>query len=253
MNLSSTDPGDNPADGRKYAYVAVLVAVIGLAWQQFVPSVVMALLPVINVSGAPVHLPLFAALFYVTRDFGYVLILATAYWLIMQRPVSTIGSGAFRWRHLAIGAVTGLAFVLLLPFCLQPFHFRPTAATMFDVKAESTASGTSAVLFLIIKAGVSPIVQEAFFRGVLLKGLKTVMPTAGAVLASAAAFSAWHYAGGAPQMSFALLLGIVTAILCIYTRNIAASCAMHVVVNAHAQLSMLGAPTLLYLTGLRWT
>lgn len=152
-----------------------------------------------------------------------------------------------RWSDLGIGAVLGLATqVLVLPgigFLLRPLLGQPEvsgpAQDLLD-RAQGPA-----FLGLVVSVAVgAPIVEELFFRGLLLRSLQRRVPDWAAVGASAVAFGIAH--GSALPVDAVILVmvsltvfGAILAVLAIRTGRLGPCIVTHAVFNLF---------TLLYLT-----
>ncbi|MDL5352753.1 type II CAAX endopeptidase family protein [Microbacterium sp. zg-YB36] len=142
------------------------------------------------------------------------------------------GVWRWSWSDLAAGACAGLGLRAAVEI------LTPTAS-----QASGFVASTQAVAVTLVAAVVlAPIVEEAFFRGLVLGAVTDVLSrsigrTASAVVAiavSTAAFVALHaVAGGlrADLLLAATLTGIVCGTLAVLTGRIVAPIAAHVVFN----------------------
>jgi hypothetical protein len=120
----------------------------------------------------------------------------------------------------AAAAAFGLAYV--------------TAARMFEwfpaFRQSAAAPDLATMLWLGALAVVAaPIFEEFVFRGLIFGGLRRMLGTAGAVLASAAIFAIVHPPASVVPV---FVLGLCTAIVYARTRMLAASMITHAVYNA---------------------
>jgi membrane protease YdiL (CAAX protease family) len=181
------------------------------------------------------------ATLYAVRDTGYCIILFSAYrYVFGNRPIADLGVRRFPWWQAALGGAIGYAYSMLYPLAVHPLHLHATQATRYAAIMQHSMHGFTAALIFVAIAIVSPVAQEAFFRGALLTALPKVMPVPIAVLLSAVIFSLWHNTGGASQMLDTFVFGLIASVLFLRTRNLAAPLFMHVVTNAHAELFWLG-------------
>ena len=81
-----------------------------------------------------------------------------------------------------------------------------------------------------VYAFLSPLAEEALFRGVLFVRLGRRTSFAGAAFLSAAMFSLWH--GTGPSAVYALIMGVLFCAAFALTRRFAAAVAMHGAANA---------------------
>jgi membrane protease YdiL (CAAX protease family) len=152
-----------------------------------------------------------------------------------------------RWRDLAIGAVVALAVQLLvlpgIAFVLRPLLGEPEVSG--PVKDLLDQAGGLKFMGLVLSVAVgAPIVEELFFRGLLLRSLQHRFPDGVAVALSALAFGLAH--GSALPVDAVVLVmvslsvfGAVLALLAIRTGRLGAGMVAHAIFNLF---------TLLYLT-----
>ena len=153
----------------------------------------------------------------------------------------------FRWSDLGVGLLVALAVqLLLLPgigLLLQPLLGEPEVSG--PVRELLDKSKGPAFLGLILSVAVgAPIVEELFFRGLLLRSLQRRVPNGLAIFVSAVAFGLAH--GSALPVDAVVLVmvsltvfGAVLAMLAIRTGRLGAGIVAHAVFNLF---------TLLYLT-----
>lgn len=152
-----------------------------------------------------------------------------------------------RWPDLAIGAVVGLAVQLLvLPavsFVLRPLVGEPDVSGPVKDLLDQAGGLKFGGLVLSVAVG-APIVEELFFRGLLLRSLRRRFPDSVAVALSAVAFGLAH--GSALPVDAVVLVmvsltifGAILATLAIRTGRLGAGIVAHAVFNLF---------TLLYLT-----
>jgi len=152
-----------------------------------------------------------------------------------------------RWSDLWIGVLVAVAVQLLvLPgvaFLLRPLLGEPeVSGPVQDLVDEARGP---AFLGLVISVAVcAPIVEELFYRGLLLRSLQRWVPNRLAVALSAVAFGLSH-GSGLPVEAVLLVIisltvfGAVLAVLAIRTGRLGLSIVTHAVFNLF---------TLLYLT-----
>jgi membrane protease YdiL (CAAX protease family) len=153
----------------------------------------------------------------------------------------------FRWSDLGVGLVVALSVqILVLPgiaFLLRPLLGEPEVSG--PVKDLLDQSKGPAFLGLVLSVAVgAPIVEELFFRGLLLRSLQRRMPDSLAVALSAVAFGLAH--GSALPVDAVVLVmfsltvfGAILAVLAIRTGRLGAGIVAHAIFNLF---------TLLYLT-----
>jgi membrane protease YdiL (CAAX protease family) len=152
-----------------------------------------------------------------------------------------------RWPDLAIGAVVALACQLLvlpaISFVLRPLLGEPDVSGPVKDLLDQAGGLKFAGLMLSVAVG-APIVEELFFRGLLLRSLQRRFPDSVAIALSALAFGLAH--GSALPVDAVVLVmvsltifGAILATLAIRTGRLGAGMVAHAVFNLF---------TLLYLT-----
>ncbi|MGI8807589.1 MAG: CPBP family intramembrane glutamic endopeptidase [Acidimicrobiales bacterium] len=152
-----------------------------------------------------------------------------------------------RWSDLGFGVLLAVAVqLLLLPgiaFLLRPLLGEPEVSGPVQDLLDKAQGPAFLVLVLSVAVG-APIVEELFFRGLLLRSLQRRVPNSVAVGLSALAFGLSH--GSALPLKAVVLVmisltvfGAVLAIMAIRTGRLGVSIVTHAVFNLF---------TLLYLT-----
>ena len=152
-----------------------------------------------------------------------------------------------RWSDLVLGALVALAVQLLvlpgLAFLLRPLLGKPEVSG--PVRDLLDKAQGPAFLGLVVSVAVgAPIVEELFFRGLLLRSLQRRMPDGLAVALSAVAFGLAH-GSTLPADAVVLVMvsltgfGAVLAVLAIRTGRLGPGMVAHAVFNLF---------TVLYLT-----
>jgi len=152
-----------------------------------------------------------------------------------------------RWSDLAIGAAVALACQLLvlpgIAFLLRPLLGEPEVSG--PVKDMLDQAGGIRFLALVLSVAVgAPIVEELFFRGLLLRSLQKRLPDSAAIALSAVAFGLAH-GSALPADAVALVMvsltvfGAILATLAVRTGRLGPNIVAHAIFNLF---------TLLYLT-----
>ena len=152
-----------------------------------------------------------------------------------------------RWPDLGTGVVVALAMQLLvlpaIAFLLRPLLGEPEVSGPVQELLDKSQGPAFLGLILSVAVG-APLVEELFFRGLLLRSLQRRMPNAPAVALSSVAFGIAH--GSALPLDAVVLVmvsltvfGAVLAVLAIRTGRLGPS------IVAHATFNLF---TLLYLT-----
>jgi membrane protease YdiL (CAAX protease family) len=152
------------------------------------------------------------------------------------------GWGLGRWWDLPVGAAIGLACqYILIPLLYLPFehidrnlsHQLSQPARNDSGAAHTVASISVLVLFIAVGA---PIVEELFFRGLLLRSLLGHTPPAVAIVISALLFALAHFE--AIQFAGLAVFGVVLGVLAWRTRRLTPGIGAHAAFNAAALIAV---------------
>ena len=152
-----------------------------------------------------------------------------------------------KWSDVGLGLLVALAVqILVLPgiaYLLRPLLGEPEVSGPVQDLLDKSQGLAFVGLILSVAVG-APIVEELFFRGLLLRSLQRRVPDWAAVVVSAVAFGIAH--GSALPVEGVLLVmisltafGAILAVMAIRTGRLGASIVTHAVFNLF---------TLLYLT-----
>ncbi|HUR24114.1 MAG TPA: type II CAAX endopeptidase family protein [Acidimicrobiales bacterium] len=152
-----------------------------------------------------------------------------------------------KWSDIGLGAVVAIAVQLLvlpgIAYALRPLLGEPEVSGPVQDLLDKSQGVAFAGLILSVAVG-APIVEELFFRGLLLRSLQRRMPDWAAVALSAVAFGIAH--GSALPVDAVLLVmisltvfGAILAVLALRTGRLGPGIMTHAVFNLF---------TLLYLT-----
>lgn len=153
------------------------------------------------------------------------------------------GWGLGRWWDLPVGAVIGLACqYLLIPLLYLPFehvdrHLRQELGQPVRQDAGSAHTTAAAILLLVFLAVGAPLVEELFFRGLLLRSLLGRTPVPVAIVLSALLFALAHFE--TVQFAGLAVFGVVLALLAWRTGRLAPGIGAHAAFNAVAVLSVI--------------
>lgn len=149
---------------------------------------------------------------------------------------------------LAIGGVAGVAAqVVLIPavaLLLRPLLGEPDVSGPVENLVESAEGAAVVGLFLLIALG-APIVEELFFRGLVLRSLRRRAGAVAAVVGSSVLFGLAH-PQDLPGDALALLmislaaLAVLFAVLVIRTGRLGPAMVAHAVFNAWTLVRVLG-------------
>ncbi len=146
------------------------------------------------------------------------------------------------WWDVPFGAVVGLlSQYVLIPVLYYPFEKADrTLSHQLGVPAqrETAAAHTSwsVVALIVVLAVGAPLVEELFFRGLILRGLTGRMPPYLAIGVSAVLFGLAHFE--AVQFAGLTLFGAVLGFLAWRTGRLAPSISAHMAFNTAAVLSV---------------
>ncbi len=146
------------------------------------------------------------------------------------------------WWDIPLGAAVGLACQYgLVPLLYLPFQKFDRSLTQQlsqpvhqDTGAVHTAAG--AVVVLLFLAAGAPLVEELFFRGLLLRSLLGRVPVAAAIGISAVLFALAHFE--TIQFAGLAVFGAVLGYLAWRTGRLGPSIGAHIAFNAAAVLSV---------------
>jgi membrane protease YdiL (CAAX protease family) len=190
-------------------------------------GLVVILLPLIEDDGVAGVVGLF-----VSGLMGLIALAAAV--LVRIRGLAAFGFRRAKVRHLALGAALGLvAFVIL---SIASFAFSAAGGEVQNVQASYQAGAAAGVLSLVLTfvAGsiITPIGEEAFFRGVIANALLAKYGAWIGIIASAAIFALAH--GFNPIMGRAFIVGVLAALLFRRTGSIWPGVMLHGVNNTTA-------------------
>ncbi|MEY2420511.1 MAG: protease family protein [Acidimicrobiaceae bacterium] len=146
-----------------------------------------------------------------------------------------------RWTDAPLGLVVGFvtqyaALLLYLPVLWW------TSVSSDDISKPAReltdkAHGAGVVLLIIVVAIAAPIVEEIFFRGLVLRSLERRMTRGWAMVVSSALFAAAHFEP--LQFPALFVFGLVAAVLATRTGRLGPGIWAHVAFNAVAVISLI--------------
>lgn len=140
-----------------------------------------------------------------------------------------------------VGIVVGVLTQLAGNLVLKPVLWF-TSYTNEDIERPAReladkAHGAGVVLLVLIVAIAAPIVEEIFFRGLVLRSLERRMSTGWAVVATGAIFAATHFEP--LQFPALFLFGLVAGVLVARTGRLGPAVWAHLAFNGLAVFSLL--------------
>jgi hypothetical protein len=147
------------------------------------------------------------------------------------------------WWDVPLGVAVGLvAQYALIPLLYLPFEHidRSISHRLGQPTTRETASAThgstlAAVVVLVLLAVGAPLVEELYFRGLVLRSLLAQTPVPVALVADGLIFGLAHYQ--LLQFAGLVVFGVILAFLAWRTGRLAASVSAHVAFNTAAVLS----------------
>jgi CAAX protease family protein len=149
---------------------------------------------------------------------------------------------SFKWWDLVVGAVAGIGTQLvLIPLLYLPFeradptlnHRLSAPATADSAAVHGAFPVTVLVLFLAVFA---PVVEELFFRGLLLRSMTRWLGPIAGIAISAVVFGLAHFEP--LQLAGLVLFGIVLGLLAYKTQRLGPGIVAHAAFNAVTVFSL---------------
>lgn len=156
--------------------------------------------------------------------------------LIRVRGLAAFGFRRARGRQLIVGAALGLVAFVLGSVAAMVYTLLSGDAENVQTSYQAGAAGGLFSLLLTFLAGsiITPIGEEAFFRGVVANVLLARYGAWVGVVVSSAVFAVAH--GINPVMVVAFIVGVLTALLFRWSRSIWPGVLLHGVNNLTALL-----------------
>lgn len=137
------------------------------------------------------------------------------------------------WRDVAVGLPLGLVLQLVV----LPLLYLPLRALVDDLDVEGPArelldkgSGAALALLVLSVVLVAPVVEELFFRGLLLRSMEERWGTKVGVIGSSVIFGATHFQ--LIQFPALALAGLLFAVLAVRAGRLGPAIAAHAGFNA---------------------
>lgn len=169
-------------------------------------------------------------------------LLGSVLWAGRRKGTGRVGGDfGFRWRplDLVIGPVIGLGSQLLLvPLIYLPLRWfieNPDVSKPARELAEQ-ARGPAYIGFAAVAILAAPVIEELFFRGLVLRSILRRFGTGWAVTGSAAAFGVAHLQ--LLQLPALVALGLVLGLMAVRTGRLGPGIAAHAAFNALAVVSL---------------
>lgn len=133
---------------------------------------------------------------------------------------------------------TGFAFL-----CSSLLYLTQNILRDYDKVANSILSGTQSVIGIICMIIIVPIFEEIFFRGIIFNELRKNFNLVLSIIIEALIFALMH--GNVKQGIYAFVLGVITALVYIWTDSILSNIVLHMSFNLFGSLV---APQVVYYT-----
>lgn len=136
----------------------------------------------------------------------------------------------------------GLGFEIVAGIVILPISRLIGHAPQQVVQELDSAHGAKLAVLAVTALAVAPVVEELFFRGLLLRSLQRRLPAPAAVAISALAFGLAHVVfdwGSGVVLPALVALGMVSGVLAVRTGNLSRSILLHVGFNLLAVLAVL--------------
>jgi membrane protease YdiL (CAAX protease family) len=133
-----------------------------------------------------------------------------------------------------VAAQYGLAYLVYLPFRSDQHLIREVGQPAQHLT--SLAHGWGVVVLVAVVVVGAPVVEELFFRGLLLRSLARRIGAPGAVLVSAVLFGLAHYE--AVQLPVLVIFGLALGFLAVRTGRLGPGICAHAAFNAVAVYSL---------------
>ena len=200
---------DRPPFGPGDALAAILLVILILTGLS-------SLLPRQALVMAGVAFPLAAVMVAVLRDRSLVSILAPG----------KMTAGLFGWTILSSAGMLALMLGLIETLLRSlPRNYKPELDEMARFLLDLPT-----VVTLLVTVVMAPICEEVFFRGAVLRGIRSSWGTAAGLLLSSALFAAWHQLP--PRMIVTFFMGLWLGWLAVASGGLAAPVIAHAFNNA---------------------
>ena len=148
---------------------------------------------------------------------------------------------AIRWKDVPLGLAVGVALQALGNALYLPLYWF-TDITADDIeenarKLSDRAHGAGVLLLLLVVVIAAPLVEEIFFRGLLLRSLERRLGTRWAIVLSSLVFAASHFEKY--EFPALFLFGIGAAVLAVRTDRLGPGIMAHFAFNSVAVFFLL--------------
>ena len=173
----------------------------------------------------------------------YGAMVGAALWATSRKgsgPVTDLGLRA-RWADVPLGLVIGFVVQLFVGLLYLPlFWWTDLDSSDLDKPARELADkahGAGVLLLILVVVIAAPIVEEIFFRGLLLRALERRVGTPVAVVLSAAVFAVTHFQ--LLQLPALFVFGLVAGHLAVRSGRLGPGIIAHLAFNATAVYALL--------------
>lgn len=215
------------------AYIQNAPALVMLVMTVFVSVIwCMVTFPTAQLSGSTVFIEGVVYLFFLVFTFvGFLIAYVAPNISQTLYRVIDFGNPDNIWIHAGIGL--GVGAIVVVPLVLS--------------NTGNVALGITEPLLVFFVAFVGPIVEDLFFRGVLLPSLGKFLPAWLSVPIVSAGFSAFHVntwgLSGIPGLLFPFFLSVGLCVMTLYFESVIPSIITHLVINGGMALITVSVPT----------
>lgn len=164
---------------------------------------------------------------------AYQLLALVIAWLITKSLQKNFAQEAFvkkiDKRVILPIIIMGLAVQFFLSYALEFLPIPEAIMNDYVEKSSSIVVGGSLFIRILAVAIVAPIVEEVFFRGIILSHFRKVMPLWLAVLLSSLMFGVMH--GQILWISYTAVMGLLFAAVALREKSIVTSIILHMAIN----------------------
>lgn len=125
--------------------------------------------------------------------------------------------------------IMGVAVQFFLSYALEFLPIPEAIMNDYVQKSSSIVTEGNLAIRILAVAIVAPIVEEVFFRGIILSHFRKVMPVWLAVLLSSVMFGALH--GQILWIAYTAVMGVLFAAVALREKSIVASIILHMAIN----------------------
>jgi membrane protease YdiL (CAAX protease family) len=135
-----------------------------------------------------------------------------------------------------IGAITQLVLLPILYWPIVKLNPELDVGEAAETLVAEYDTAPEILVFALIAVIAAPVVEELFYRGLMLRGLTHYMPASMSVVLTALIFAAVHLQ--LVQLPGLFLVGLIAGTIVLYTGRVGLSIAMHMAFNLTAVIGL---------------